>query len=150
VNDNGMSGVLGETQWNFAYTGNYRTFVAPQDGTYKLEAWGAGGGYATRDIQYRRPNGAYCSGTISLKGGQTIYVYVGEYGGSGRVKGGAYTTLPAKWNGGGAGGIVTGADNHLVSGGGATDFRLAGGEWNNAMSLNSRILVAGGSAGNVG
>jgi hypothetical protein len=40
------------------------------------------------------------------------------------------------------------AGGHLGgSGGGATDFRLVGGAWNNATGLQSRILVAGGGGG---
>jgi hypothetical protein len=85
--------------------------------------------------------GGYCKGDIILKAGQTIYIYVGSqtpngitsdthtFNGGGRL---TYENRPAA-----RGGI----------GGGATDFRLKNGDWDNATSLNSRIMVAGGGGG---
>ena len=48
----------------------------------------------------------------------------------------------AAFNGGG---VVWAEYGAINIGGGATDFRLKSGAWNNAQSLNSRILIAGGS-----
>ena len=35
---------VGDSQ-NFSYTGGMQSFAAPQKGVYKLEVWGAAGGY---------------------------------------------------------------------------------------------------------
>lgn len=49
----------GEEEFDFSYTGDYQTFIAPKTGLYKFEAWGARGGYA-------RVNGKL-SGTAGLR-----------------------------------------------------------------------------------
>ena len=41
-------------------------------------------------------------------------------------------------------------DYNNSTGGGATDIRLVGGEWNNFNSLKSRIMVAAGAGGSIG
>lgn len=108
----------------FAYTGNNEKFVAPVDGIYKIELWGASpnndfNSYTKANAAY----GGYTAGNIELKQGDTLYVYVGGSG----------TTFNC----------CTSQGNSTKSGG-ATDVRLINGEWNNATSLNSRIMVAGG------
>ncbi|MDR2388776.1 MAG: hypothetical protein LBD89_03190 [Tannerellaceae bacterium] len=62
--------------WGFEYTGATRTFVAPKDGTYRLEAWGAQGGVWNSDVN----KGGYTAGTITLTLGQIVYIYVGQAG----------------------------------------------------------------------
>jgi hypothetical protein len=114
---------LSSFQWDWEYTGVAQTFIAPIDGTYTLEAWGAG--------EYK---GGYSTGTIVLKAGQCLYAYVGNYDGGRGIS----------WNGGGSG-ANSGQGWGGNSGGGATDFRLVSGNWDAAASLNSRIMVAGGS-----
>lgn len=108
----------------FAYTGNNEKFVAPVDGIYKIELWGASpnndyNSYTKANAAY----GGYTAGNIELKQGDTLYVYVG---GSGTT----FNCCTSQGN--------------LTKSGGATDVRLINGEWNNATSLNSRIMVAGG------
>lgn len=108
----------------FAYTGNNEKFVAPVDGIYKLELWGASpnndyNSYTKANAAY----GGYTAGNIELKQGDTLYVYVG---GSGTT----FNCCTSQ-------GIET-------KSGGATDVRLINGEWNDAASLSSRIMVAGG------
>lgn len=108
----------------FAYTGNNEKFVAPVDGMYKIELWGASpnndyNSYTQANAAY----GGYTAGNIELKQGDTLYVYVG---GSGTT----FNCCTSQGN--------------LTKSGGATDVRLISGEWNNATSLNSRIMVAGG------
>ncbi|MEI8192486.1 MAG: glycine-rich protein, partial [Flavobacteriia bacterium] len=112
----------------FNYTGSAQTFTAPVSGTYSLEAWGAQGG---NDVYY--PNsvfggrGGYSKGDVYLAAGTTINVYVGGQGSGCNA---------AYWRSSG--------------GGGATDFRLVGGNWNDNAGLYSRILVAGGGGGRHG
>lgn len=111
---------LGEIAYDFDYTGEYQTFIAPAVGYYKFECWGAQGtgGSATG-------KGGYTSGIIKLQEGDTFYIYVGGQ----NAKGG--------WNGGGTTTFGNG-------GGGATDIRLKEGEWNDEEGLKSRLMVAGG------
>lgn len=127
----------GEKTKTFEYTGGSQTFVAPFDGTYKLTAYGAGGYGSTASDGI--PGKTY--GTISLKKGDVLWIYVG---GKGSSTAGGY-------NGGGAGGTVfTGSDDNrgtvkatASGGGGATDFRKGG------SAKSNRIMVAGGSGGNI-
>ena len=107
-------------------------FMAPLDGEYYIETWGAAGGGATSD--YYSPShggrGGYSRGTITLEQGESIYVRVGCQGvySYGLNQGGG-------WNGGGHGGPGG------YGGGGATDIRYGGN------TLAKRILVAGGGGG---
>ena len=121
---------------SFSYTGSEQTFTAPKAGYYKLEAWGAQGGGSTGG------KGAYTSGIIYLDKNEAIYVYVGGQGGANNSLANA-----GGYNGGGySGNNVSG---YSYGGGGATDFRLNNGSWNNTTSLASRIMVAAGGAGGV-
>lgn len=90
-------------------------FVA---GTYSLEVWGAQGGYTGG-------KGGYSTGDIVLTGNETLYFYVGGFGGM--ILGG--------FNGGGKTGLGAGG------GGGATDIRV------DTDSLYARVIVAGGGGG---
>ena len=120
----------------FDYTGGEQVFTVPHDGYYKLEAWGGGSGHG----------GAYTNGYLYLKKNEKIYVYVGQAGQDcipyNACTGSAY-------NGGGSGGFFTYSawPARIQGGGGATDFRLVNGEWNDSVSLASRIMVAAGSSG---
>ena len=116
----------------FDYTGSEQVFNVPHTGYYKLEAWGASGGYG----------GAYTSGYLYLKKNETIYAYVGQRGQSCNPYN-ACTGLA--YNGGGSAGFMT--IGRGSGGGGATDFRLTNGNGDNSNSLASRIMVAAGSGG---
>jgi len=110
---------------NLEYKGEVQTFTADKDGYYKIELWGAQGGGP------RGANGAYTSGEIYLTAGTNLYVYIGQY--NNVINGTTFN-----------GGAGTGG----YPGGGATDIRLISGDWRNANSLRSRIMVAaGGGAG---
>ena len=144
----------------FEYTGDYQEFVAPETGTYKIEAWGAqGSSRVGSDTLPDRTGGkgAYTSGNINLNQGETIYIYVGEKGQTVEVTG-ANTSKPyGEYNfNGGAGGNYTcynyvqsngGSFVYNLYGGSATDIRLKGGNWDDINSLSSRIMVAAGGAG---
>ena len=137
----------------FTYTGDAQLFTAPVDGVYKIEAWGAQGGDGrySNTVEYRDAaaggKGAYVAGSIELKAGDTLYVYVGGQGG--RTTYYSTTGGAGGWNGGGNGGTDTdsSAREDGAGGGGATDIRLTDGVWNNTASLRSRIMVAGGGGG---
>lgn len=122
------------TAWEFAYTGTYKQWAPPISGaSYMFECWGAqgGGGYG---------QGGYTSGFMNAS--STFYIYVGQRG--------AHGNTTASWNGGGYGYnayLVSSNGPHYNHGGGATDIRTTSGAWNNAASLNSRIMVAAGGGG---
>ncbi len=128
--------------YDFDYTGAAQVFTAPETGVYRFEAWGASGGDA---VTMKGGRGAYTSGNIFLNAGETIYVYVG---GAGKA---AYNELTPELIGaverpaGGYNGAVASRNNG--SGGGATDFRLVGGEASSFDSLKSRIMVAAAGGG---
>ena len=116
-----------DTVWKYDFAGDYDTFKAPHAGSYKIELWGAQGGYSNA------PKGGYTSGAIDLNKGDTLYVYVGERNTS--------KSNVTTYNGGTA---TAGG----YPGGGATDVRLvASTNWKDYTSLNSRIMVAGGGGG---
>lgn len=131
----------------FNYTGDYQEFVAQQDGFYKFELWGAGGGEDNwnSNLLSNQGRGAYTSGVTYLKKGTKFYVYVGQKGTHGITD--RNTLTSTSFNGGGAGMGSSDGDDGGGAGGGATDIRLVSGSWDNFESLKSRIMVAGGGAG---
>ena len=128
----------------FEYTGSYQTYTAPRTGTYRIDLWGAQGGSTANAAGGK---GAYTSGVINLTEGDILYIYVGGEG-IARNNGEANGAIPGGWNGG-AQGNKSRNDYQQAnsSGGGATDVRLVSGAWNDAISLRSRIMVAGAGGG---
>ncbi|MFT8638999.1 glycine-rich protein [Bifidobacterium sp.] len=125
---------VGLTTWDYSNQGKGQAFIAPENGVYRFEAWGASGGNAT---QYGATlpaggKGGYSQGVIELNKGDVFYAYVGQY-----LQG---------FNGGG----VTGGGSS-GRGGGATDYRIVKSAevdgWSGVESLNSRVVVAGGGGG---
>ena len=110
----------------FPATGGSTQFMATSPGRYKFELWGAAGS----DTAY----GAYTSGILEMTSGEKVYLYIGKMD----------TDGSGGWNGGGAGK----AGSAGTGGGGATDIRIVNDAWDNASSLNSRIMVAAGGGGN--
>ena len=131
--------------YEFNYTGDVQEFIVPADGTYKIEAWGAAGGYSLNNNKkgIQGGNGGYTSGKVELKRGETLYIYVGNKGEDGTYK----KDAEASFNGGGLGTWDHEDDEAAGAGGGATDIRLVSGEWNDFESLKSRVMVAGGGGG---
>ena len=105
---------------NYAYTGAVQSVTLPK-GVYKLEVWGAQGGY--RSSSTYGGKGGYSVGTITLTEKTNVYVYVGGSGNTGGASGG--------FNGGGK-------KYSYYGGGGASDIRI------NQDSLYARVIVAGG------
>ena len=103
--------------WNFTFSRSVKKMDVPCDATYKLEVWGAQGGY--RSSSEYGGKGGYSVGNVSLKKEEQLYIYVG---GSGHGTG---------FNGGGR-------RYTYYGGGGATDIRIG------QDSLYARIIVAGG------
>ncbi|MEG1306132.1 MAG: glycine rich domain-containing protein, partial [Bacilli bacterium] len=105
----------------FDYTGSQQEYTMPIAGTYKLQVWGAQGGY--RSSTSYGGLGGYASGTINAPASLKTYVFVGGSGNTGSTNGG--------FNGGGA-------RQSYPGGGGGTDIRIA------SSSLYARVIVAGG------
>lgn len=150
---------------NFIYTGSYQVYTTPNANIkYKIECWGARGGYKSIIInednsfniscdEYRENNfcfGGYTSGNISFSSKTNLFIYIGEAG---------FNRNKTTFNGGGSGG-VGGSKNYSGfskgteklpyignSGGGATDIRIKCGEWDDFESLKTRIMVAAGGGG---
>lgn len=129
-----IGGGGGNATMNFSYTGSVQT-VTLQAGTYLIETWGGDGYTQTAGYNGR---GGYTTGTLNVSSPTTYYIYVGG-------KGNYPTSVTANtwtFNGGGIGYPANNAS--YGNGGGATDIRTVGGNWDVAASLASRIIVAGG------
>ena len=105
---------------NCDYTGSSQSVILPP-GEYKLECWGAQGGY--RSSATYGGKGGYSVGTLTLTENTTVYLYSGGSGRTGGASGG--------FNGGGR-------RYSYYGGGGASDIRLR------TDSLYARVIVAGG------
>ena len=122
---------------NFSYPCSSQTECSPyiirlSPGAYFLEAYGAQG-QSTVSGSYHPLGGygGYSCGVYTSNTIVTIYLHIG---------GNSQNTTQASYNGGGSG------NNEFDgAGGGATDFRLGKGEWN--QNFDSRLLVAGGGGG---
>lgn len=128
----------------FEYEGKYKTFIAPMDGEYKIELWGASGGDANGA---KGGKGAYTKGNIELIKGEVLYIYVGQVGESSDNIA-EEKVFKSTFNGGGQG--FQNIWTFSASGGGATDIRLeivSNGLWDDFNSLKSRIMVAAGGGG---
>ena len=122
---------------NFDYTGAVQSVTLPK-GTYKLECWGAQGGYSSSNSEIgvgMGGKGGYSAGTITLNQKTLIYIYTG---GVGRISG----------NGKADGGFPNGGSSWASStsegaggGGGSSDIRIG------TDSLYARVIVAGGGGG---
>lgn len=110
-----------DEEYTFDYTGDVQEFKTLISGKYKLQVWGAQGGY--RSNINNGGKGGYSEGIITLNANDLLYVYVGGSGNTGGSKGG--------YNGGGS-------KQTYPGGGGATDIRVEG------KTLYHRIIVAGG------
>lgn len=118
----------------FEYSNTVQTFNVIVSGYYKMQVWGAQGGYgySSTSTSYAPGNGGYSEGIVYLNAGDTLYVHTGGQG----VHGTSQSIKSGGTNGGGNSGY-----NYAGSGGGGTDFRI------NTDSLYARVIVAGGGGG---
>lgn len=112
---------------NCPYSGTYKQIVLPK-GQYKLEVWGAEGGYRHSDNSYSG-KGGYSIGILTLaEKTTTLYLYAG---GAGNTAPGSATIKVGGFNGGGY-------RYQYNGGGGGSDVRIG------STSLYARVIVAGG------
>ena len=138
------------TNWTFDYNGtngtdgSVQTFTVPETGTYKLEVWGAQGGYA-QSIVYDGGKGGYAVGETQLNKDTVLYVVVGGHGVASADKGNS----TGGYNGGGNGhGSTYGSDyNFNGSGGGATHIATVTGQLKDLSSNKTAVLIVAGGGG---
>ena len=113
---------------NYQYTGKVQTVTLPK-GKFKIECWGAQGGY--RSSTSYGGKGGYAVGTLTLSTKTNLFVYVGGAGGNTSTNAGSATVVDGGFNGGGS-------RYGYKGGGGASDVRIG------TDSLYARVIVAGG------
>lgn len=122
---------------NFDYTGAVQSVTLPK-GTYKLECWGAQGGYSSSNSGIEvgmGGKGGYSAGTITLNQKTPIYIYAGGVGsisGNGKADGG-FPNGGSSW--------ASRTSEGAGGGGGSSDIRIG------TDSLYARVIVAGGGGG---
>lgn len=122
---------------NFDYTGTVQTVTLPK-GTYKLECWGAQGGYSSSNSGIEvgmGGKGGYSAGTITLNQKTLIYIYTGGVGSisdNGKADGG-FPNGGSSW--------ASSTSEGAGGGGGSSDIRIG------TDSLYARVIVAGGGGG---
>ena len=122
---------------NFDYTGAVQSITLPK-GTYKLECWGAQGGYSSSNSGIEvgmGGKGGYSVGTITLNQKTPIYIYAGGVGsisGNGKADGG-FPNGGSSW--------ASNTSEGAGGGGGSSDIRIG------TDSLRARVIVAGGGGG---
>ena len=126
---------------NFDFIGDEETFIAPMDGKYKVETWGAEGGQGSSS----GPNagyGGYSKGTITLTKGEILYINIGGVGETSKSISSGSKALGG-YNGGGYG-TSTGA-KYGSGGGGATHIALSSGILSTFENkINDLLIVSGG------
>ncbi len=126
---------------DFSYTGNVQSYTVPFTGTYKVEVWGAEGGYGwttgSGDMT-AGGKGGYSAGDVRLSKGQIVYIVVGGAGNPG-----SNHTQVGGYNGGGQSSSQTGPD-----GGGATHIATTNrGILSNYSNYQREILIVAGGGG---
>ena len=122
---------------NFDYTGAVQAIALPK-GIYKLECWGAQGGYSSSNSGIEvgmGGKGGYSVGTITLNQKTPIYIYAGGVGsisGNGKADGG-FPNGGSSW--------ASNTSEGAGGGGGSSDIRIG------TDSLHARVIVAGGGGG---
>ncbi len=123
----------GQIVYDFDYTGGEQTFIVPVSGTYKLETWGAQGGYRDIDIinikeEVNGGLGGYSTGLIEFNKNAKIYLNIGGQGGSGNeINSENLFGGNGGYNGGGQGGLGNQGYASSNGGGGATHIAYTSG-----------------------
>ena len=124
----------------YAYQATAYTETIEVEGYYKLQVWGAQGGYGDTS-SYTGGKGGYSVGVVKLKKNDILYIHTGGQGTGGSTAG--FKT--GGTNGGGKSGY-----KRAGSGGGASDIRIKPSTALAATNYDTyyaRVIVAGGGGG---
>ena len=138
--------------WNFDYTGSIQNFLAPADGRYKLETWGAQGGDGTYPSSSSAIGGygGYSVGTYSLIKNVKLFILIGGKGTSGVMPANSSATNTVStggFNGGGNGSNAYDGQYFYGTGGGGGATNIS---HNNDLLKNGSsgaVLIASGGGG---
>lgn len=133
----------GQTVFDFDYTGGEQTFTVPFSGTYKLETWGAEGGYS-RNNDILGGFGGYSIGFVKINYSDSIYINVGGKGIDGID---ASTNRSGGYNGGGNSYYFSHQNCYSGSGGGATHIAFNSGLLSSLENRKEQILIVSGGGG---
>ena len=144
-----------QTVWNFDYTGSEQAFVTPETGYYKLEVWGASGGYAESTLYTRGGYGSYSVGLLSIQADISLYINVGGSGKDGLSNTDDYD---GGYNGGGMSYHFMHNNSWNASGGGATHIATISGILKNlspykdtyGINISKEIIIVAGGGGGAG
>lgn len=139
--------------FSYSCTRTLETFIAPQNGRYILEAWGAQGGsvtentYGTRTMsEVEGGRGGYSYGIIDLNAGDKVYVTVGCKGQE-LKNANQNDTILGGFNDGGLA-LSDNNRNSQGSGGGATHFSInTSGELKEFENNQDDVLIVAGGGG---
>ena len=139
-----------DNTWTFDYTGGEQTFTAPIANTYKLEVWGAQGGYGSfaNNSNDKPGYGGYSEGIITLVSSSKLYINVGGAGAIVNSTNGS----SGGYNGGGNGESTCEGFNYPGGGGGggATHISTISGLLSTLSNNTSNILIVAGGGGGAG
>ena len=133
-----------ETTVEYDYSGDEKTYKIPKDGYYKLEAWGAEGGYGYNET-YRGGYGGYSAGIVYLTKGTILKINVGGKGLNSSDE--STFTVPGGYNGGGEG--IADDTTYIGSGGGASHIAIVSGILTSLINKETDLLIVapGGGGG---
>ena len=131
----------------FDYTGQIQSYKVPVSGTYKIEVWGASGGYGYDSTRSTGGGGygGYSTGHINLDYDQNLYIAIGGAGESNCQN----ITCAGGYNGGSESYRWVGGNNLWTGGGGgATHVAFSNkGELKNYSSNKTDIIIVAGGGG---
>jgi hypothetical protein len=141
VNTNAQCPTISDTT---NYTGTTDSWTVPSGVTsIHFAVYGAAGGEGSATTNSIGGLGGSVEGDLPVTAGQVLNIFVGELG---QNTSGNDSGVVGSFNGGGAGGSSIGGTSQPggAAGGGASDIRIGG------ITLNDRVVVAGGGGGSGG
>ena len=136
----GQEGGFEPFEQTFNYTGSIQQLAVPSTGLYKLEVWGACGGYRP-STSHVGGKGGYSVGYTKLVKNEILYIVCGGVGsayGDGGYNGGGRGSGLSTWGGAGGGGAT-----HIAK----LDGLLAAIGYENFVTNRKGLIVAGGGGG---
>lgn len=127
--------------YEFDYTGGEQEFIAQYSGYYKLETWGAQGGFGN---QYKGGYGGYSLGIIKLVKDSKLFIYIGGQGVSNVTNG----TYGGGYNGGGNAKYNNDPNGgEIGGGGGASHIATSLGLLIELIDKKSDVIIVSGGGG---